>query len=155
MRILLLSSLKISIFLIFFVGCIVPVLEVFAYPEGEVYWATEDYPDQTFPYDPEDADSYSGAIAALDYACQKKPSSNPSAEYTGEVNIEDINFAAEKGGWCRVRYPGFPTTFNGATYTAYLYCNGVKFDRDNESPSCEPPIPVLDPNKNLGKPPCQ
>jgi len=152
MRILPLFPLKISIFLIFLASCIVPVPEVIAYPEGELYWATEEYPNNTFLYDSEE--SYTGAVAALDYACQQYSGSNGT--YTGEVRIDASanDYPAQKGGWCRNHHP-YVGTVDGAYYTAYLYCNGIQRDMFDDSTPCEAPVPTLDQNKNLGKPPCQ
>ena len=148
-----LSPIKLFLSFIIFSLFMVSVSLVFAYPEGELYWATEDYPDNTFLYD--SGETYTGAMAALEYACQQDPGGSSSGTYTGQVDIDSQNFPAEKVGACQIHYPGFPNSFDGNSYTAYLYCNGIKRDMLDDNPVCEAPAPTLDPNKNLGHPPCQ
>ena len=123
---------------------------MFAYPEGVLYWATEQYPNNTFLYD--SGEEYTGAVAALDYACQQYSGSNGT--YTGEVRIDASanNYPAQKGGWCRNHHP-YVGTVDGAYYTAYLYCNGIQRDMFDDFSPCEPPAPAVDSKKNFGKPP--
>ncbi len=153
MHVPVLSPIKLFLSFIIFSLFMVSVSLVFAYPEGELYWATEDYPDNTFLYD--SGEAYTGAVAALDYACQQYHGSN-GGTYTGEVHIDASanNYPAQKGGWCIVNYP-YIGWMDAAYYTAYLYCNGIKRDMLDDNPVCEAPAPTLDPNKNLGHPPCQ
>ncbi len=123
-------------------------LSALAYPVGQLYWATENYPDQTYLYDA--VVTYKEAISPLDYACQQNSGSNGT--YTGDVMIDTSanNFAAQKGGWCMNHHP-YVGNIQGNYYTAYLYCNGEQRDMFDDSP-CSPPAPVIEPNKNLGQP---
>ncbi|HID70166.1 MAG TPA: hypothetical protein EYP35_06850 [Desulfobacterales bacterium] len=135
------------IFLTLFFILMVPSTFALACPEGELYWATENYLDQTFLYDP--VEDYQGAVAALDYACQQYYGSN--YEYF-QIDSSANNFPAQKGGWCY--YHTIVGPMPGVYYTAYLYCNEVKRDMFDDYSPCEALTPPLDKNKNLGKPPC-
>lgn len=142
-----LNYYAIQLFRVFFFVLILSGTVAQAYPEGELYWATENYPDQTFLYDP--VENYQGAVAALDYACQQYYGSN--YEYF-QIDSSANNFPAQKGGWCY--YHTIVGPMPGAYYTAYLYCNDVKRDMFDDYSPCEAPTPSLDKNKNLGQPPC-
>lgn len=140
----------VRLFLVFFFILTVPGTVALAYPEGELYWATENYPEHTFPYDTNEP--YNGAVAAIDYGCLQYAG---NGTYTGTVRIleSSVNFPAEKAGYCRVTRPFVPE-LDGALYYAYLYCNGEQREQMDDYSPCESPAPTLDKNKNLGQPRC-
>lgn len=74
---------------------------VAAEPVDQLYWKTDEYPTETFLYTT--TDPYSGAMAAIDYACLQYAGSNGT--YTNEVDMADssVNFPAEKAGYCLLR----------------------------------------------------
>ena len=119
-----------------------------AAPEGQLYWLVETYPDQFFLHNP--ADTYHGAMPAIDYACRQN--SGGAGTYTGTVNMHTSgnNFPAQKGGWCRNQT--IIGVFDGAYYSAYSYCNGEKREQLDDS-ICVAPTPPFEVELNLG-PPC-
>jgi len=141
------NKTDVLLFLTILIPLLLP-LSVLAYPEGQLYWATENYPEQTYNYDP--SATYEGALGPLDYACQQN---SGSGTYTGEVMIDNSanNFPAQKGGWCMNHHP-YVGDIQGNYYTAYLYCNGVQRDMFDDTTPCEPPAPEVSPDKNLGQP---
>jgi hypothetical protein len=116
---------------------------VHAYPNGQLYWTTNEHPNQTFLYSVNPA-TFNGAFGALDYACQQRYGSEI---YIGEVQLH-LDFPAEKDGYCLI-YWGIP----GDLYTAYLYCNGVMRDWLDDSP-CYPVADPFPPENNYGPPQC-
>lgn len=128
-------------------SCLVFVpLTAFAQPEGMLYWAMDQYPEQFFQYT-SDEETSNGAISAMDYGCRQF--NGGSGTYTGNIRIDGSgnNFPAQKGGWCQNRtYIGI---MDGAYYTTYLYCNGNKRDIFDDSDCQGTAIP---PEKNFGGP---
>ena len=116
-------------------------------PEGALYWITEEYPNNYFLYD--EVAQHTGAVAAIDYACTQESGSN--GNYTGRVDMYDTSNDTEKAGWCINQHPFFPGDVNGEYYTAYLYCNGVK-RLLNDMSTCEPSVPQIIDENNLGTP---
>ena len=116
-------------------------------PLGQLYWKTNEYPDETFLYNT--TDQYNGAVASIDYACTQYAGS--SGTYTNSVDMADssINYPAEKAGYCLLQRPFFPGTFQGQLYYTYLYCNGEKRTMMNDSP-CQQPLETYEPNRNFG-----
>ena len=101
-------------------AAIIPTIG-FAYPKGQLYWATEQFPDHYFEYT-QTAIDYNGALYVLDYACRQN--SGSSGAYNGTIDIDASanNFPAQKCGWCINNT--FIGPMDGAYYTASLYCNG-------------------------------
>lgn len=138
------------------VGTFLVLLTLSAYssaadPAGELYWKTVDYPVVFFLYTT--TDTYNGAEVAIDYACEQNAGS--PGTYSGNVRIwtSSSNFPAEKTGSCLNTRPFFPGTFEGKSYTAHLFCNGVQRDWLDDSP-CQPPVVSVNNGRNLG-PPCE
>ena len=73
--------------------CLVFVpLTAFAQPEGMLYWAMDEYPEQYFQYTSDEA-TYNGAISALDYGCRQF--NGGSGTYTGTIKIFLFSVATE------------------------------------------------------------
>lgn len=119
-------------------------------PINELYWKIDEYPDITFEYI--EAEEYQGGKIAIDYACQQNPGSNGT--YTGTVIIYNSSgsLPAQKSGYCMLRRPFVPGTYQGMYYTASLYCNGETREAMDNSP-CNGADPI-DKKKNEGPPEC-
>ena len=120
-------------------------------PVDQLYWKTDEYPEETFLYNT--TDPYNGAVASIDYACLQYAGNNGT--YTNAVDMADssVNFPAEKAGYCLLKRPFFPGTFRGQLYYTYLYCNGEKREMMDDSP-CQQAIEPYDPDRNLGPAVC-
>lgn len=119
-------------------------------PLNELYWKINEYPGETFQYI--EAEEYQGGKIAIDYACQQNAGS--SGTYTGTVLTYNSSgsFPAQKSGYCMLRRPFIPGTYQGRYYTASLYCNGEKKEMMDNSP-CNG-ADEIEKNKNEGPPEC-
>lgn len=131
-----------SILLFLFLGS-----ALYAFPEGQLYWVMDEYPDSYFLHNT--TDDYNGAENAIDYACTQSPG---TGTYTGDVRIlaSSINFPAEKAGYCQLTRPLIPVTFDGNLYYAYLYCNGEKREDLFDDSACEVPTSPFNNDQNQG-----